>query len=670
MWCVVSDSWLAAASLVEWLANTTTHHNPRILRFVQEKYLVGVDTGGTFTDLVVVSPEGAVYTHKVLSTPHDPAEAVVAGVRALCGDAPRRLVHGSTVATNALLERQGARTVLVITAGFEDLLLLGRQNRPELYALRVEPREPLIAGAVGVRERMGPDGQEIEEIGNLHEVTSAVRALQPEAVAVCLLHAYANDEHERDVGHALRSALDVPVSLSSEVLPEFRELERAATTTVNAYVTPKMSDYLERLGEVETPGAPIEVMQSNGGVIGRSFASAQPVRTVLSGPAGGVVGAFAAARAAGFERVLTFDMGGTSTDVALCDDHIVQTSEGTVAGLPIRVPMVDLHTVGSGGGSIASRDAGGALRVGPLSAGADPGPACYGRGGTEPTVTDAHVVLGRIHPPSFLGGRMTLDTGAAHAAVGRLADALSQTVEDTAAGIVRVANAVMEKALRVISIERGHDPRDFALVSFGGAGGLHACELADALEVSTVIVPARCGVLSAEGMLQADVTRDYSRTVLVSSDGDLGELGVIWTGLEDDARAELGPDARLERSVDARYAGQSFELNVDASDPVAAFHEAHQQRYGYAQPDRTVELVTLRVVARIPREASLAGAGAEDSASRDALPAGFVRRDRIGSESVPGPLVVIEPHATTWVPDGWNARCHAGGALLLVRESS
>ncbi len=564
--------------------------------------LIGVDTGGTFTDLVLV--DGAeVRTWKLPSTPDDPSQAVLEGIRRLVGERPALIFHGSTVATNALLEGKGAPVALVVTAGFRDLLRIGRQNRPELYALHPRRQPPLVPPerTVEAAERVLADGSVATPLraAEVARVVAAVEATGAGSVALCLLHSYANPAHEEELAGALAAA-GLRVSASCRILPEFREFERAATTAVNAAVAPVMSHYLERL-QAGLGERPLRIMQSNGGALRAETAGGEAVRTILSGPAAGMVGAFTAARAAGCERVLTFDMGGTSTDVGLCAGAIPFSAETVIAGWPVKVPMIDLHTVGAGGGSIARLDAGGALRVGPESAGADPGPACYGRGEAV-TVTDANLYLGRLLADRFLGGRMRLDTDRARAAVERLADQAGLPPRRLAEGVIEVAEATMAGALRVVSVARGHDPRDFVLLPFGGAGGLHACALAERLAIPRLLLPPHPGLLSAVGLVLADVIRDYSRSVLRSGDLADSELRRLYRPLEEQARAEMaaegitGGELRLEPSVDLRYRGQSFEVNVPlAGDFRAAFHARHETLYGYRDEGRPLQVVTLRL---------------------------------------------------------------------------
>jgi len=592
---------------------------------------IGIDIGGTFTDFVLFDEaEGTFRTYKILSTPEDPSRAVLDGMQILGGGRGAEVVHGSTVATNAVLERRGACTALVMTEGFADVLAIGRQTRSELYDFFSDRPTPLVPARLRfeVRERVDAHGDVIEAL-QVDEIPPLVQALeerQVEAVALCLLFSFLHPQHEQQIAHELRAA-GFFVSPSSEVLPEFREYERASTTVINAYVTPVLDRYLGRM-QAQLESASLHVMQSNGGSISAKQARKRAVGSILSGPAGGVVGARAVARAAGFERLISFDMGGTSTDVSLCQGEIAVTTEAEIDGLPIRIPVIDIHTVGSGGGSIAYSDPGGALRVGPRSAGAQPGPACYAQGGAEATVTDANLVLGRLAADQFLGGRMALDAGAAHQALERLALALDMQAEAgldgaqrAALGVIQVANAHMERALRVISVERGHDPADFVLLSFGGAGGLHAVDLARALGIRQVLVPPGASTLSAFGMLAADIQRDYVRTVMLPGTTPLQDLLTRMQELERQGSLELGREGvaqdelQLSPQMDLRYQGQAYELTLPLqANFLPAFHQLHARTYGHSAPDAPVEIVNLRLqakghVAKPPMQISeLAGA--------------------------------------------------------------
>ena len=659
---------------------------------------IGVDTGGTFTDLVWVR-DGRRESHKVPSTPEDPSRAILQGLRDLLGTPPdaaagpvvlpagTTLVHGSTVATNALLEGEGARVALVTNAGFEDLLDIGRQARPDLYDASVLPPPPLVDAGhrIGVRGRLGPDGAEIRSLDTeaLRRAIQAALAAGVERFAVCFLHAYANPAHEEQAAEVIEAA-GGEASLSSQILPEYREFERASTTVVNAALSPIMTAYLERLAQ-NLGKTRLAVFRSNGGILSAGAAGREAVNTLLSGPAAGVVGAVSWGRRAGLERLITFDMGGTSTDVSLCNGEPSVTTEAVVAGYPVSVPLIDIHTIGAGGGSIARVDSGGALVVGPRSAGADPGPACYGRGG-EPTVTDAQVVLGRIPPEAFLGGRMRLDAGRAAAVVERLAGACGLGLDEAAAGIVRVANAAMERAMRVVSLARGHDPRDFVLFCFGGAGGLHAAELAAGLGVPEVVVPPDAGTFSAAGMMDADAVLDRSTSVLQALDAvDRARrdrlAAPLEAGLRDRVRSEGFDDEAIElvRSLDLRYAGQSFEIRVpEGADPAQAFHELHAFRHGHARREVPVEMVTLRVRATGRLRPPAPPSRAESPERIEAVeqreiwvngsrrPAGLFIRDRLSpGQTLYGPAIISEAGSTTLVPPGWETRVDGLGNLRL-----
>lgn len=577
---------------------------------------LGVDTGGTFTDFVLL--EGvALRVHKVSSTPDDPSRAILQGVGDLLGKSSETcptvdLVHGSTVATNALLERKGAAVALITTAGFEDVLLIGRQTRPELYNFFVKPRQPLIQTGcvIGLKERLTADGSILEPLdeSTFPDVATTLRSWGVESVAVCLLHAYRNPVHEQKILEYLESE-GFLVSASHRILPEYREFERCSTTVVNAYVRPIMSRYLTsletKLRALETAEVPaLRIMQSNGGTISAATARTAAVQTILSGPAGGAVGAREVARLAGFAQVIGFDMGGTSTDVTLIDGELSRTMESVVGDFPVRLPIIDIHTVGAGGGSIAYVDTGGALRVGPQSAGATPGPICYGRG-TELTVTDANLLLGRLDRERFFGGRMKLDLERVNHHADAFAKKLGISIPELAEGIIRIANANMERAIRVVSVQRGYDPRQFALMAFGGAGGMHACQVAESLEMPTVIVPRLAGVLSALGMLFADVVKDFSQTLLVPAQAlPFSDLERRFHPLIDQARQVLTDEGftsekqLFESALDLRYTGQSYELTIPLSRVFEAdFHAAHARTYGYANPEREVEIVNLRLKA-------------------------------------------------------------------------
>jgi N-methylhydantoinase A/oxoprolinase/acetone carboxylase beta subunit len=630
---------------------------------------IGIDAGGTFTDFVILHHDGRLESFKLRSNPASPADVILEGIARASGGSRAEVVHGSTVATNALLERKGARAAFVSTDGFADLIFIGRQNRPQLYNLSPLLRRPLIPPALcfEVKERTYFDGAIAKRpsAAELRRLKGKLRQAGVESVAICFLHSYQNPANEQAAAHALAGG--VYVSASHEVVPEYREYERASTTLINAYVGPLMDAYLAKLEAHD-----ISVMQSNGGFITAGEARRHAVRTILSGPAGGVVGATAAARAGGFTRILGFDMGGTSTDVSLADGEPRLTTEASIDGFPIRVPVLDIHTVGAGGGSLARVDEGGLLRVGPESAGADPGPACYGKG-DRATVTDAHVVLGRISADQFLGGAMRIDVARSEAAVDEIARRLSTDRVTAAESILRVANANMERAIRVVSVERGHDPRDFALVGFGGCGGLHACEIAAELGMRTVLAPHMAGALSALGMLLADRARDYSVSALHSTD-----IEPLFRALEATARREM-PGCRLDRSADLRYTGQSYELNVPWRPPdfAAPFHQAHHKIYGYSDPARAVERVTLRIKASIP--VSKPAIRREPVSKAKTHPMRRLRiegkwlrvpvytRSELSSKRKPGPALVIDYGATTLIPPGWQFHLDKAGNLVARR---
>jgi N-methylhydantoinase A len=611
-----------------------------VAEFSPQELLIGIDIGGTFTDFAIFDQvQKRISTLKILSTPADPAQAVLAGLQKIHNnhfinqEAPPSLTitHGSTVATNALLERKGARTALITTAGFRDVLDIGRQARPDLYDFYSRKPQPLAPRNLRfeVEERVSSQGEVLKQLGkdDLSELIRAVDKNMVESAAVCLLFSFLNPQHEKLIADQL-DRLGIFLSLSSDILPEFREYERTSTTVVNAYVTPILDKYLGSLKSSLSGIADrinIRIMQSNGGIISLHEARQAGVRCIVSGPAGGVVGASHVARKAlvfndaefGSKgnpdklKLITFDMGGTSTDVSLVDDHPVISTESTIGDFPIGIPMLDIHTIGAGGGSIARVDLGGALRVGPESAGAEPGPACYAYGDPEydlPTVTDANVVLGRLPAEHFLGGIMKLQENRAFSVMEKLGVELGLDAIQAAQGVIDVVNAHMERALRLVTVERGYDPESFTLLSFGGAGGLHAATLAGRLSIPKVIVPPLAATLSAFGMLVADVVKDYSRTIMkpgaVTHDFLLESFQpLVDKGLEDLKSEGFGPGSiRIERNLDLRYAGQSFELSIPFSDDfLADFHTAHKNMYGYSLPTENVEIVNirLRVVGKI-----------------------------------------------------------------------
>ena len=683
---------------------------------------IGVDTGGTFTDFVAVAGP-RVISFKVPSTPHAPAQAILAGIERILKDADLTtvtapllsIVHGTTVATNALLERKGARTALITTAGFEDVIEIGRQARPDLYNLAGTRPAPLVPRALrfGLRERVAADGAVIEKPDpeQVQKLAATLSRARVESVAISLLFSFACPAHEQAMAEAIGS-LGIPVSVSHRILPEYREYERTSTVVINAYLAPRVGQYLRELvAGLSATGssasarsqrrATLRVMQSSGGSISAEVAAREPVRTILSGPAGGVVAATAIARLTGDTEVMTFDMGGNSTDVTLWQGAAQTTNEAQITGLPVAVPVLDIHTVGAGGGSIAYVDPGGALRVGPESAGADPGPACYGKG-TRPTVTDANLVLGRFGQAGLLGGQMPLDEARAAAAVDELAAQMAAASArrvsryEAALGVIRVVNANMEQALRLVSVERGHDPRRFTLVSFGGAGGLHAVALAAALRLPKVIIPENPGAFSALGVLLADVVRDYARTVMLtfSSAAPPALSAVVrrqFAELERQAVSEMraegftGSRLSLTRSLALRYAGQSFELDVPCEHAlnarvVASFHRAHQERYGHSDPQGTIEIVSLRLRATglsdkppLHRARSFKTHPARPQSAAlvritkrpERIPVYDRQQLRPGAH-LRGPALIGEYGSTTLLPDGWQAAVDGGRNLILT----
>jgi len=691
------------------------------IRTRNRRMRVGVDTGGTFTDFVFES-ERQLRVFKLASTPDDPSRAISEGLKRIVAETGATLkdvevVHGTTVGTNALLQRRGARVALVTTAGFEDVIEIGRQARPELYNLDAVKPPPLVQSELrfGVTERVASSGEVLEPLGetSIAALVDKLRQAQPESIAVSLLFSFVHPEHEKRIATAL-AVLGVPLSISHQILPEYREFERTSTVAINAYLQPLMGRYLTRLTDdcPERPGPgsqkhqrpktkdrksafALRVMQSSGGGISAAAAADEPVRTILSGPAGGVVGAMRAAQAAGLVNIITFDMGGTSTDVALCDkDGMRLTNEAVVAGLPVAVPMMDIHTVGAGGGSIARVDEGGSLRVGPESAGADPGPACYGKS-LLPTVTDAHVVLSHLPGATLLAGEFSLDEGRAREAISKLASEMSAAVgtrvsaKSAARGILEVVNTNMEGALRHISVERGHDPREFTLIPFGGAGGLHAVALARALRIPRVMLPSAPGALSAVGVVAADVVKDQSQTVMLkAAHGIDSKLKHVFDELERSARtALLGEgfaerEQRHERSLAVRYQGQSYELQLKqpGRDIATDFHRAHRARYGYAQEENVVEIVSARVrsigvVEKLSARRARGLPSGSVAAPHDftetyfegkKVRAAVYHRDEIK----PGtrlriPCIVAEYSATTLIPEGAKASADSFGNIMV-----
>ncbi|UHD18539.1 hydantoinase/oxoprolinase family protein [Thiocapsa bogorovii] len=649
--------------------------------------IVGIDTGGTFTDLVLWR-DGSVKTHKVLSTPAAPEQAILRGIAELGLDPTGlHVIHGSTVATNAVLEGKGVRTLYVANRGLGDLLTIGRQARPDLYDLQPPARRPPVPPELCVETggRLGADGHWVEPLTavDLEALKAALIRLAPESVAINLLYSYLDDSAERALEAAVPAGLFV--ARSSEVLPLVGEYERGIATWINARIGPIVARYIGRLAE-GLSGARVSVMQSSGEAVTASQAARHTARLLLSGPAGGLAGAAFAAAHTDCPRLLTFDMGGTSTDVAVVDGEPRLTTDGRIAGFPVALPMVDMHTIGAGGGSIARLDAGGMLLVGPESAGADPGPACYDRGGCEATVTDANLVLGRLDPNGFLGGRMRLSTDAARTAIARLARPMGLSIEEAALGVIRLADEHMARALRVISAQRGLDPRDFILTSFGGAGGLHVCALAEALGITRALVPVHAGVLSALGMVVTPAGRTLTRTRLglLAEAGD-AEIESAFVALVESGIAELEQEGlarerlRVERSLDLRYRGQSHTLNLSwdgVAETMSAFHAQHRDRYGH-RLDLPVELVNLRVRVRGPT-ANLAlppiGTSGRNSPTGSVnaygcrTPVTCWTREGLGTgHELIGPAIIADALATTWLAPGWRAHLDAVGNLMLQR---
>ncbi len=660
--------------------------------------LLGVDVGGTFTDAVLAF-DGRIVTAKATSTPQDQSEGVMNAIAAVLERAGRgaeqveAFAHGMTVATNALLEGRAARTALVATEGFTDVIALARQNRTHLYRLCAARPAPLVPTELrfGAHERMTPQGPLAPLTReDARSLASEVAEAEPEAVAVVLLHSYRHPEHERAAAEALQQAIPgVHVSLSHEVVGTFREFERAATTEVDAAISPLLGRYLRRLVDRAQEGQLPEpaIMQSNGGLIDAASAALHASWTVLSGPAGGAAGAAFVARAADAPNALCLDMGGTSCDVCVVDEGAVQErSAGEIVDRPLALPMLAVHTVGAGGGSIAWRDPGGALRVGPQSAGADPGPACYGRGGSDPTVTDANLLLGYLSLDSPLAGGVELDVSAAEAAVAQVADQLGLELRECAEGIVRVANAEMLRALRVVTVQRGIDPRGYALLAFGGAGPLHAAAIAEELGIERIVCPRASGVLAALGLVVSPRRRDVQRSVLwsgesLTAEAVAGEVQELSTR----AREALGqPDAELGAVYELRYRGQAFELAIAADlapeleELRSKFEAEHEDRYGYSDSDARLELVTIRVSATVPgaevelgdaargespetsyREATLGGEQLELKVLRGAPPPGA---------AIEGPAVVELAESTLLVPGGWSGEVDATGTIQVHRE--
>ncbi|MHB1242017.1 MAG: hydantoinase/oxoprolinase family protein [Gaiellaceae bacterium] len=681
--------------------------------------VVGVDIGGTFTDFMLYDMDaGRVHVHKVPSTPGEPERAMVTGLGELCGVAgvaPQDLTgvfHGTTVATNAVLEHEGALAGMITTRGFRDIVHIGRHQRPLHYSVMQDipwQARPFVRRRHRkvVTERIVPPTGEVLTPLNVDEVRAAARELRDEgveAVAVCFLFSYLNPEHERQAAAIVREEMPGAfVTTSADIFPQFREFERFTTATMSAFVGPKTGSYLQRLATAldgEGVGGELHVMMSSGGVASTRNAAERPVTLLMSGPAAGILGGQWAGALAERTRLITFDMGGTSADIGIVtEDGVTEASarDTWVGGYPLLVPMLDVHAIGAGGGSIAYVDGGGAFRVGPRSAGASPGPACYGLGGTEPTISDAHVVLGRLDPDRFLGGRMRLDRDAAKAAIERLAGELGLGVNETAEGILTIANSNMARAIRSRTIEKGHDPREFALVAFGGAGPLHAAEVADALEIPEVLVPPHPGITSAVGLLTSDLKYDQMRTVFqlegsVDAERLNRELGELEVEVRASLEADRVPpeDVEVIRALDCRYVGQGYELRVTLGDgpftlaALEQFHHLHEREYGSAYGD-PIEIVNARVAAvghrpRIDSVPVPAGTLADALVGENegvfrvdgalaALATRYYDREKLPlDEPVSGPAVVFHPDTTTVVPPGWAATAHASGNLILTRK--
>jgi len=651
---------------------------------------VGVDTGGTFTDFVCWDGKKWIYL-KIPSTPQNPAEAVLKGLGQLGGEENLDVVHGTTVATNTLLERKGAKTAIVTNRGFEDVIEIGRQNREELYNLHYKRPEPLVPRGLrfGLSCRINYKGEILEDLKEeeLDELLKNLKEEGVESVAVCFLHSYTNPEHEERVGEFLKNQGGFFVSLSHEVVSEFREYERFSTTVVNAYVSPKMASYLsflkEKLGKNR-----LSIMQSNGGIISPEKASEEAVRTILSGPAGGVVGASYVGKLAGFNKLITFDMGGTSTDVSLVDGRPRVTSEGKVAGFPVKIPMIEIHTVGAGGGSIAYLDEGGALRVGPRSAGALPGPVCYGRGGKDITVTDANLYLGRLSSEHFLGGKMKLFPELVEKRMKEFSRKVGLSPEELAEGIITVVNSNMEKALRKVSVERGYDPSEFTLISFGGAGGLHCVELAQSLKIPRVLVPKNPGLLSALGLVVADRVKEFSLTVMLEEEEASPEvLEEIYSllkerMLEELEREGLEEEIIFEKLLDVRYKGQSYEITVPLfPDFRNNFEREHRKLYGYVHEGRPLEIVNLRLrsigtTKKPPLEEVEAGNNLPPPEAflgeREVFYKGakekfyLIDREKLkGGNRIDFPAIILEYSSTTFIPPGYEAEVDKYGNIVI-----
>lgn len=651
--------------------------------------IIGVDTGGTFTDFIY--KKGDTWgVYKILSTPKNPAEAVLKGIRDIAGKDKALVVHGSTVATNAILEKKGAKTALITNKGFEDVLEIGRQNRHELYNLAFRKDSPLVPDRLrfGVKCRVDYNGNVLDDLDEdeLRGVLEAIKKENVASIAVSFLFSFVYPEHEKRVSE-ICDQTNIPVSLSHEILSEFREFERTSTVVINAYVLPKMEQYIGAI--VKQIGANhLRIMQSNGGSITARTAQKESVRTILSGPAGGVVGGFEIGKLAGHKKLITFDMGGTSTDVSLIDGTLPLTFESTIAGLPVKVPMIDIHTVGAGGGSIAYLDTGGSLKVGPESAGAFPGPICYGNG-DRITVTDANLFLGRLIPENFLGGKMTLKAEKLEHHFKKASKPIGLTSIELAEGILSVVNSSMERAIRVISVEKGFDPAEFTLFSFGGAGGMHACFLASLLSIPSVFVPKNPGILSATGMLLADIVKDYSQTVMLDHSAvDVENITRLFMPIEKKGYQDLTMENLkkehmvFERYLDMRYKGQSYEITVPfETDFLNRFHFLHEKKYGYFHKDKPIEIVNIRLRARgLPQKVEFEKSTTSSSkpskdsvlGTRETVFGGKTEKTQIFSRDklacgniIEGPALVVEYSSTTVLPLFARAEVDEYGNLVI-----
>jgi N-methylhydantoinase A len=655
---------------------------------------VGVDIGGTFTDLVL-NDNGQLKIHKLLSSPHNPAESMLEGLDIITpGGIPAltQVAHGSTVATNAILERKGAKTALITTHGFRDVLFIGRQNRPVLYALHPTVPQPLIPRerCYEVPERLDHKGKVLTALDTnaLDAVLDQIAKENVDAIAVCFLFSYVNSQHEQAVKQRILERGMVSdewqIVLSSDVLPEFREYERTSTIALEAYVRPIMSRYITQLENELPTNASLRIMKSDGGVMRAKRVREQAINTALSGPAAGVMGAYYVSKLAGYDQIITLDMGGTSTDVALIAGKPEPRPESKIDNLPLRIRMLDIETIGAGGGSIARVDAGGAMRVGPESAGANPGPVVYGLGGQNVTVSDANTILGRLDPDHFLGGTMPLDMNAGHQAMQHLAQQINFSEIETAKGVIDIANVNIDRAVRRVSIARGYDPRDFTMVAFGGAGPLHACEVAQQLDIPRVLVPYTPGVLCALGLLVADVAVEYSRSVMrLATRNTIAKLRAEQIELIAQGKYDLEQEGIAEANMvfnitlDLRYEGQAYELNVPfGRNILRAFHETHKSTYGHAMRDRRIEIVNMR----------LNGRGIIDKPIFNAVLAQPINANPFGEKPSPlggmmklynrddlqagalfeGEALVFQLDSTTYIPSGWLAR--VDGYMNLILE--